>query len=60
LVAAPTTAADSKKVGWVYTASTFWTGLGTLEGTADKFPGYWEYSAIGYGPFQLNIQATPK
>jgi hypothetical protein len=60
VVAAPTTAADNAKVGWVYTFSTFWKGLGTLGGTADKFPGYWEYSSIGYGPFQLSIRATPK
>ncbi len=60
VVAAPTTSADNAKVGWVYTVSTFWTGLGTLGGTADKFPGYWEYSPIGYGPFQMSVQATPK
>ena len=60
VVAAPTTSADNAKVGWVYTVSTFWTGLGTLSGTADKFPGFWEYSPIGYGPFQMSIQATPK
>ena len=60
VVAAPTTAADNAKVGWVYTVSTFWKGLGTVGGTADKFPGYWEYSSIGYGPFQLSIRATPK
>jgi hypothetical protein len=60
VVTAPTAAADNAKVGWTYTASMFWTGLGTLSGTADKFVGYWEYSQIGYGPFQLSIQATPK
>ena len=60
VVAAPTTSADNAKVGWIYTVSTFWTGLGTLSGTADKFPGYWEYSPIGYGPFLMSIQATPK
>ena len=60
IVAAPTTATDNAKVGWVYTASTFWRGLGTMSGTADKFPGYWEYSPIGYGPFQMSVQATPK
>ena len=61
VVAAPTTAADNAKVGWVYTVnSTFWTGLGTLSGTADKFPGYWEYFPIGYGPFQMSVRATPK
>ena len=60
VVAAPTTSADNAKVGWVYTVSTFWTGLGTLGGTADKFPGYWEYSPIGYGPFQMSVQVTPK
>ena len=60
VVAAPTTAADNAKVGWVYTVSTFWTGLGALSGTADKFPGHWEYSQIGYGPFQMSVQATPK
>ncbi len=60
VVAAPTTSADNAKVGWVYTVSTFWKGLGTLSGTADKFPGYWEYSPIGYGPFQISVQATPK
>jgi len=37
-----------------------WTGLGTLGGTADKFPGYWKYSPIGYGPFQMSVQVTPK
>jgi hypothetical protein len=60
IVAAPTTSADNAKVGWVYTVSTFWKGLGTLSGTADKFPGYWEYSPIGYGPFQMSVRATPK
>lgn len=60
VVAAPTTSADNAKVGWVYTVSTFWTGLGTLGGTADKFPGYWEYSPIGYGPFQMSVQVTRK
>jgi hypothetical protein len=60
VVAAPTAAADNAKVGWVYTVSTFWTGLGTLGGTADKFPGYWEYFPIGYGPFQMSVRATPK
>jgi len=29
VVAAPTSAADNAKVGWVYTVSTFWTGLGS-------------------------------
>jgi hypothetical protein len=60
VVASPTAAADNAKVGWVYTVSTFWTGLGTLGGTADKFPGYWEFSSIGFGPFQMSVQATPK
>src|SRR6266404_227357 len=60
VVAAPTTSADNAKAGWVYTVSTFWKGLGTLSGTADKFPGYWEYSPIGYGPFQISVQVTPK
>ena len=60
VVAAPTTSADNAKAGWVYTVSTFWKGLGTLSGTADKFPGYWEYSPIGYGPFQMSVQVTPK
>lgn len=60
VVAAPTTAADNAKVDWSATISTFWTGSGTLSGSADKNPGYWEYFPIGYGPQQMSIQVTPK
>ncbi len=60
VVAAPTTSADNAKVGWDYTVSTFWTGLGTLGGYADMFPGSWEYFSIVYGPFQMSVQTTPE
>jgi hypothetical protein len=60
VVVAPTTSADNAMVGWDYTISTFWTGLGTLGGFADMFPGSWENSSISYGPFQMSIQTTPK
>lgn len=60
IVAAPTTAADNAKVNWTSTVSTFWTGLGTLGGSADENPGYWEYWPLAYGPQKMSVQITPQ
>ncbi len=59
-MAAPATPADNAKVNWTATISTFWTGLGTLAGSADQNPGFWEYFSISYGPQQMSVQVTPK
>lgn len=59
VVAAPTTPADSAKVGWYWTLSTAGAGFGVLGGFADTNPGSWQSKPIASGPYQMSIEATP-
>jgi len=59
LVAAPTTSADNAKVGWYWTESISWTGFGILGNYAGMSTGAWQNFVIGYGPYQMSVQATP-
>jgi hypothetical protein len=58
VVAAPATPADSGFVSWAYTASTNWTGTGSLDGYADTGSGAWQNYAITNFPYQLSVQAA--
>ncbi|HKI68153.1 MAG TPA: choice-of-anchor R domain-containing protein, partial [Verrucomicrobiae bacterium] len=59
LVAAPTGTADNALVNWGYTASTAWTGFGTLGGYADTSYGVWVNYPIEDYPQQMSVEVTP-
>jgi hypothetical protein len=59
VVAAPTTTADNAMLGWDWTFSSAFIGFGMLGGFAYTYPGAWENSPIGNGPYQMSVQATP-